>query len=74
MLILAVAWAGTVLQLVGAIALAGRLLHPRRCYAVMAPGALLLVVVAGYWHDWPQVCLMGTFLVINALGATRWRK
>lgn len=67
------AWLGTALQLIGALALATRILVPTRCYAVMLPGAVLLLGVALWRQDWPQVCLMAAFTGINSWGLARWR-
>lgn len=67
------AWTGTALQILGALVLAGRLLPPRTCYAIMWPGAAMLLGVAVVRHDWPQVVLMFTFVAINSWGLARWK-
>lgn len=67
------AWIGTMLQIVGALALAARWLRPGVCYRIMLPGAGCLLVVAIIRRDWPQVILMTVFLAINCWGAWRWR-
>lgn len=68
------AWIGTILQLLGALALASRALSPRAAYAMMGPGAAALLAVALSRTDWPQAVLMGTFLAINACGFARWAR
>ena len=67
------AWVGTLLQIAGALALAGRILRPGACYAIMGPGAALLLAVAIVRHDAPQAFLMTVFLTINGWGAWKWR-
>lgn len=72
--LIVMAWWGTALQLAGALFLAGRLVRPRLCYAIMGPGALILLGVAVCRQDWPQTALMGAFACINAWGLARWRR
>lgn len=65
-------WAGTVLQMVGALALASHRIDPFWAYFVMLPGAILLLAVYAYRYDGAQVALQGTFTAINAFGIWSW--
>lgn len=70
----ALSWIGTLLQIAGALALASRYLPVRTCYAIMGPGAAILLLVALARADWPQVVLMAVFCAINGWGWWRWRR
>lgn len=67
------AWLGSGLQILGAIALASRITSPRVAYWMMLPGALIYVGVAVAGHDWSLFAMQITFAVINAIGIARWR-
>lgn len=65
-------WLGTLLQIAGAIALAGRWLDPYWAYAIMTPGACLLAWRNAVIREWPQFWLMIVFIGINLYGIWNW--
>jgi hypothetical protein len=73
MIMLALEWLGTMLQIFGAIGLAARLCSPREAYWTMLPGAALWLGIALWTANYPLAAMQATFSVINAVGIARWR-
>lgn len=65
-------WIGTILQIAGAYALAGQLLHPYWAYALMTPGAAILAARNFYVREFPQFLLMLAFIIIDVWGLATW--
>lgn len=72
MLITALSWTGTALQLVGAFLLAERWTAPKLAYWFMLPGAVCWAAVGLLRQDPAMYVLMIAYCAINIRGLTRW--
>jgi hypothetical protein len=65
-------WVGTGFQIIGAAALASRILSPRTSYLLMLPGSIIWLGLAVAQHDWALALMQATFTIINAIGLLEW--
>lgn len=66
-------WAGTVAQIAGVFALAGRPVEPSIAFGVMLIGSSIWVAAAVAMREWSVLALNLAFTVSNVLGIWRWQ-